>query len=80
MPSVVPVAATLAANISRRIDFSDIEHAIPDFDGEDKSHDVRDFVRAFENIMIMVRADETYKLLALRRTIPLRGTRSNGRN
>lgn len=67
--SALPTAAALAANVHRRIDFSDVEHAIPDFSGDDKSHDVRDFIRAFEDIMTMVRADETYKLLALRRKL-----------
>lgn len=53
-----------AAVMRHRIDCSNIEHAIPNFDGEDRSHGVRDFSRIFEDIMEMVKADETFKLLA----------------
>lgn len=54
-------AAVPAAVMRRRIDFSDIEHAIPNFDGEDRSHDVGDFLRVFEDIMEMVKADDTLR-------------------
>lgn len=60
------VAPTVTA-VHRHITFSDIEYAIPDFTGNDRSHDVRDFIRGFEEIMLLSKADDSFKLLALRR-------------
>lgn len=64
----VPIAPA-AATASRRVGFRDIEYAIPDFTGDDRTHDVGDFVKGFEDIMSMVNADDPFKLLALRRKI-----------
>lgn len=61
--------ATIAGVSNRRILFEDIEYAIPQFCGDDRSHDVRDFIRVFEEVMTLTRADETFKMLALRRKL-----------
>lgn len=42
---------------------------MPEFTGNDRSHDVREFLKLFEDIMIISRADETFKLLSLRRKL-----------
>lgn len=66
----VPASAVVVANTShRRIDFSDIEYSIPNFSGDDRGHDVRDFLRVFEEVMTLTQADETFKSLALRRKL-----------
>lgn len=62
-------AGATVAEIGRRTDFGDVEYAIPSFDGDDRSFDVRDFVRMFEEIMTIIRADEVFKLLVLRRKL-----------
>lgn len=69
--TVAPVAvvAPVVTAVHRQITFSDIEYAIPDFTGDDRSHDVRDFIRGFEDIMLLSNADDSFKLLALRRKL-----------
>ncbi|XP_054727437.1 uncharacterized protein LOC129237061 [Anastrepha obliqua] len=56
----------------RRLDFGDIEHALPKFNGDDVSYSVLHFLRDFEEIMNTSGADDSFKLLALRRS--LKGT------
>lgn len=66
---VAAAAVATAASFNRRIGFSDIEHAIIDFTGDDRSFDVRDFITNFEDVVHMVDADDSFKLLALRRKL-----------
>lgn len=64
-----PQAAVALPNNSRRIDYRDIEHAIIKFSGDDATHDVRTFLRSFEEMMELINADETFRLLSLRRSL-----------
>lgn len=52
-----------------RTNFSDIEFAIPKFAGDDKIQDVRHFFRDFEEVMQTARANNSLKLLGLRRSL-----------
>lgn len=52
-----------------RLDFGDIEHALPKFAGDDKKQDVHTFFREFEDIMTLVHANDSFKFLSLRRTL-----------
>lgn len=54
-----------------RLDFGDIEHALPKFNGDDIAYSVRHFLRDFEEIMASAGAYDNFKQLALRR--PLTG-------
>lgn len=58
-----------AAYANRRVNFSGIEFAIPEYTGEDRSHDVHDFFNIFDNVMNSVTADDTFRLIALRRKL-----------
>ncbi|XP_067624946.1 uncharacterized protein [Eurosta solidaginis] len=53
----------------RRLDFSDIEHALPKFSGVDISLTVQNFLRDFEEVTEASGANERLKLLALRRCL-----------
>lgn len=60
---------TYAAPSRPKIDFGDIEHAIPKFAGDDRVQDVQHFFRDFEEIMTMVNADDAFRFLNLRRSL-----------
>lgn len=53
----------------RRGHFSDIEHAIVKFSGEDRSYAVADFINNMEHIFEQVNADELLKNLTLRNSL-----------
>lgn len=57
--------APTTATISNRLTFRDIEHTIGKFDGENRSYDVRDFLRNFERKMQMIAADNIFKFTSL---------------
>lgn len=63
-----PQAAVALPNNSHRIDYCDIEHAIIKFSGDDATHDVQTFLRSFEEMMQLISANETFRLLSLRRS------------
>ncbi|XP_036347426.1 uncharacterized protein LOC118756790 [Rhagoletis pomonella] len=58
-----------ATKCHRKLDFGDIEHALPKFNGDDVAYPVEHFIRDFEEIMQSTGADENFKLLALRRSL-----------
>lgn len=53
----------------RRPDLRDVENAFKKFSGESSTYDVRTFLEQFDEVMQLVNADETFKLLALRRSL-----------
>lgn len=63
------IALRVPRAIDRKINFNDIEHAIVKFAGDDRTQDVNIFFTDFEQIMIDVQADESFKLLCLRRSL-----------
>lgn len=75
MPAAVQAHASIEMPIaaaplsSRRTDFRDVEHAIVKFSGDDPSQDVHEFLRDYEEVMRIVNADATLKLLGLRRSL-----------
>lgn len=67
VPLAVPVVVAPPSN--RRADFRDVEHAIVKFTGDEPSHDVHEFLCDYEEVMRIAHADETLKLLGLRRSL-----------
>lgn len=63
------LAVPTAGVRNHRLTFGDIEYAIMDYTGDDRSIDIRDFLKLFEDILTMAQADESFKLLALRRKL-----------
>ncbi|XP_017471156.1 PREDICTED: uncharacterized protein LOC108362612 isoform X2 [Rhagoletis zephyria] len=53
----------------RRLDYGDIEHALPKFSGDDISMSITDFIRDFEEVTEASGADDRFRLVALRRCL-----------
>lgn len=63
------LAGHSSAKFRRRLDFGDIENALPKFNWDDVAYPVCHFLRDFEEIILSTKADESFKLLALRRSL-----------
>ncbi|XP_067634857.1 uncharacterized protein [Eurosta solidaginis] len=69
MKEIDELRASTWVQQQRRLDFADIEHAMPKFSGDDLSVTVGHFLQDFEEVMKSSRVDERFKLLALRRCL-----------
>ncbi|XP_017469979.1 PREDICTED: uncharacterized protein LOC108361754 [Rhagoletis zephyria] len=69
MQQIEQLESRKAAGGHRRLDFGEIEHALPKFSGDDVAYPVNHFVRDFEEIMESTGANNNFKLLALRRCL-----------
>lgn len=67
--SVIPPEHNSTTLGRARLDFGDIEHALPKFAGDDKKQEVHTFFREFEDIMTLVHANDSFKFLSLRRSL-----------
>ncbi|XP_036320726.1 uncharacterized protein LOC118735190 [Rhagoletis pomonella] len=64
------VSASGPAHVpGRRVNFSDIEYAVPKFSGDEVAHSVTDFLREFSEVMASINADEQFLFLSLRRSL-----------
>lgn len=51
------------------ISYQTIENSIVKFSGDDRSHGIHEFLRSFDDVMLTIDADETFRMICLRNSL-----------